>query len=186
MPFDINSARKAGYSDNEIADFLASQNPKFDINGARKAGYSDAEIVHHLSTPQQMSGVLREPALLGSNIVKGAASLATIPDALTNLEDKYVAAPLARTIMGEPADFGTPGGAVNPFLKPSDVYPALQKMGITDRSDLIPQNMGERLLASAGQGAGATVPIALTGGVAAAPLAAAQGGGGGYCNAGYA
>lgn len=48
--FDINGARKAGYSDAEIADHLAKSRG-FDTAGARKAGYSDAEILSHLSGP---------------------------------------------------------------------------------------------------------------------------------------
>lgn len=46
--FDIQSARQAGYSDDEIASHLASTR-KFDLEGAKKAGYSPAEIVEHLS-----------------------------------------------------------------------------------------------------------------------------------------
>ncbi len=44
----VEVARKAGYSDNEIADSLAKEN-NFDIQGARKAGYSDNEIINYLS-----------------------------------------------------------------------------------------------------------------------------------------
>jgi hypothetical protein len=51
MPFDVQGARAAGYSDKEIADHLA-QDSKFDLAGARKAGYSDSEIIGHLSAPQ--------------------------------------------------------------------------------------------------------------------------------------
>ncbi|MBA2684137.1 MAG: hypothetical protein H0U66_06580 [Gemmatimonadaceae bacterium] len=40
-------ARKAGYSDTEIAQDVA-QSQGFDIAGARKAGYSDNEIIDHL------------------------------------------------------------------------------------------------------------------------------------------
>lgn len=47
MAFDIEGARKEGYSDSEIADYLAQQK-KFDLAGARKEGYSDAEIISHL------------------------------------------------------------------------------------------------------------------------------------------
>jgi len=50
MAFDVNGAKKAGYSDAEIADFLAKDS-KFDATGARKAGYSDAEIIKHLNGP---------------------------------------------------------------------------------------------------------------------------------------
>ena len=49
--YDAVGARKAGYSDRQIADHLAGKG-NFDAKGARKAGYSDAEIVAHLSSPQ--------------------------------------------------------------------------------------------------------------------------------------
>ncbi len=48
--FDVEGARKAGYSDTEIADHLAKQN-NYDAAGARKAGYSDSEILSHLTKP---------------------------------------------------------------------------------------------------------------------------------------
>ena len=49
MGFDVEGARKAGYSEPEIVDHLAKQS-NFDIAGAKKAGYNDAEILQHLST----------------------------------------------------------------------------------------------------------------------------------------
>lgn len=53
MAFDIDGAKKAGYSETEIADYLGQQN-KFDVAGARKAGYKDTDIISHLSsTPIQ-------------------------------------------------------------------------------------------------------------------------------------
>src|SRR3990167_1753166 len=49
MPqFDIDGARKAGYSDDEILSHL-TQSRKFDIEGARSSGYSNDEIISHLS-----------------------------------------------------------------------------------------------------------------------------------------
>lgn len=48
-PSKITEARKAGYSDAEIADFLATSDPK--IQQARDAGYKDEEIVGHLAGP---------------------------------------------------------------------------------------------------------------------------------------
>lgn len=38
MPFDIEAARKAGATDDQILLELASANPNFDVNGAIKAG----------------------------------------------------------------------------------------------------------------------------------------------------
>lgn len=49
MPFDIEGAKKAGYSDAEIADHLGTEQ-KFDVASARKAGYSDMEILGHLTS----------------------------------------------------------------------------------------------------------------------------------------
>lgn len=46
--FDIDAARKAGYSDAEIVDHLAQQN-KFNAAQARASGYSDAELLQHLT-----------------------------------------------------------------------------------------------------------------------------------------
>ena len=48
MAFDIEGARREGYSESEIADYLGKQR-KFDVSGARKEGYSDAEIISHLT-----------------------------------------------------------------------------------------------------------------------------------------
>ncbi len=50
--FDIEGARKAGYSDDEIASHLA-QTSGFDLAGAKAAGYSTNEILSHLSEPSQ-------------------------------------------------------------------------------------------------------------------------------------
>lgn len=47
MAFDVASAKKEGYSDQEIAEYLAQQKG-FNINGARKEGYSNADIIGHL------------------------------------------------------------------------------------------------------------------------------------------
>lgn len=49
--FDVAGARAAGYSDTEIANYLAA-NQGFNINLARSAGYNDTELVNHLTGPQ--------------------------------------------------------------------------------------------------------------------------------------
>lgn len=53
--FDVDGARKAGYSDDEIIQHL-SQNSGFDVEGATKAGYSKQDIINHLSTPAPAPG----------------------------------------------------------------------------------------------------------------------------------
>jgi hypothetical protein len=49
MPFDVDGAKKAGYSDDEIQQHLKSEYPKFDFDSAREAGYSLNEISSHLT-----------------------------------------------------------------------------------------------------------------------------------------
>jgi hypothetical protein len=65
--FDVDGARKAGYSDDEILQHLTTSRA-FDVDGATKAGYSKAEIIQHLSTtpkpaliPGAPGGLPQEP-----------------------------------------------------------------------------------------------------------------------------
>jgi hypothetical protein len=53
--FDVNAARQAGYSDDEILSHL-TQTRSYDIGGALKAGYSKGEIIDHLSGTPTSSG----------------------------------------------------------------------------------------------------------------------------------
>jgi hypothetical protein len=52
--FDVQGARKAGYTDEEIARHLASES-NFDFEGASQAGYSAGDIIKHLTSeaPEQ-------------------------------------------------------------------------------------------------------------------------------------
>lgn len=47
--FDVNAARQAGYSDDEILTHL-TQSRNFDVPGALKSGYSKTDIINHLSS----------------------------------------------------------------------------------------------------------------------------------------
>jgi len=51
MDFNVEAAKKSGYSDSEIASYLA-KDANFDIEGAKKSGYSDPEIIQHLVNDQ--------------------------------------------------------------------------------------------------------------------------------------
>lgn len=48
MAFDVEGARKAGYSDAEIAAFLAKSS-NYDLKAAKSAGYSDGDVIAHLA-----------------------------------------------------------------------------------------------------------------------------------------
>lgn len=82
MAFDIEGARKAGYSDTEIADYLGQENG-FDTAAALKSGYTPDEIIGHLTAAPSASST-SEPApeksflsSVGDNftsLVKGVAA----------------------------------------------------------------------------------------------------------------
>lgn len=75
MPFDLNGATKAGYSNSEIAGYLAQQNPDFDYSGAKKAGYGDDEIATHLSS---LPSSLHATSGIGNDLKGDAADEAAV------------------------------------------------------------------------------------------------------------
>jgi hypothetical protein len=86
MAFDIEGARKAGYTDAEIASHLA-QRDGFDLSAAKKAGYSDGEVISHLagSATSPGSAVGQIPTETPSSITPAApvSSTKTVPGLLT-------------------------------------------------------------------------------------------------------
>lgn len=79
MPFDLEGAKKAGYSDSDIADYLGAQS-KFDVAGARKAGYQDAELIQHLSSnspPKPTQGASGQDAPRMAGLKRATGELAT-------------------------------------------------------------------------------------------------------------
>ena len=84
--FDIQAAKQAGYSDQEIENFLTQNHPNFDVHAAIKAGYSLPEIAGELNNPaQQDPGLLKSAAAGVMSGVPGAeAATAGIESALEN------------------------------------------------------------------------------------------------------
>lgn len=58
MAFDIQGARQAGASDDQIAQYLAQSQPKFDVQGALKAGATLEQISGEIENPSQQSSAL--------------------------------------------------------------------------------------------------------------------------------
>lgn len=86
--FDILGAVNAGYSETEIADFLAKEE-KFDTTAAREAGYSDREILAELTKPPPglvetfTGGVKRsigELGILATDTLPALAASAVLPE----------------------------------------------------------------------------------------------------------
>lgn len=107
MAFDIEGAKKAGYSDQEIESYLskkqATSEKPFDVEGAKKAGYSDKEIEQYLAKKQPKQPEkpkLQEPATLkgsaqafGSGFGGGVGG--AIPDLLKLIEPFASVSPTA-------------------------------------------------------------------------------------------
>ncbi|CAH0354055.1 hypothetical protein [Aquabacterium sp. CECT 9606] len=82
MDFDIEGAKRAGYSDQEIVEHLSKQSG-FDVAGARKAGYNDAEIVGHMQGNSKQSQPQEEGRSLARSGAEGLwRSAAGIGDTL--------------------------------------------------------------------------------------------------------
>lgn len=101
--FDVDAARKAGYSDDEILSHL-TQTRKFDVEGALGKGYSKADVIGYLSgTPAEGGGVPGAP--FGLPGVPSARSEALKE---TSRENENVFQPSQRTSLTkmEPSFFG--------------------------------------------------------------------------------
>ncbi len=74
--FDVDGARKAGYTDTEIADKLASVS-QFDSAGARAAGFKDSDIIARLTAPTPVQASTSpatqvktdDPGIMGSMVI---------------------------------------------------------------------------------------------------------------------
>ena len=96
MAFDVAGALKAGYSEQEVADYLGQQK-KFDTPAALKAGYTPAEIIQHLSTAETKA---QAPAgFSASNL--GLAALAGLTGGAKSLTDIFGANNYASRKLGE-------------------------------------------------------------------------------------
>jgi hypothetical protein len=116
--FDVEGARRAGYTDAEIADFLAGEDA-FDTAAARAAGYTDAEIIGHLSGPSTPVKPPRTDAAKYAEITTGALA----PYATAALVGGAAGAPFA----GIGAIPGAAGGVLS--LGVADLGTALYNLG---------------------------------------------------------
>lgn len=149
--------------------------------------------------PQQISGVMREPAIVGSGLVQGAAGLLGFPGDVTRGITALGGAQAAGELQGNPLPaaptFDEPGKfSAFSVLTPQALAAAPGKqqitsptghnpidtetltgltnaMGLTNRPDLQPQGLGENLLSGASKGVGMVAPTMLTGGVSTVPAA---------------
>lgn len=107
--FDVEGARAAGYTDAEIADYLANQEA-FSAIDAREAGYTDAEIIDYLAKPsaKPVKSAKPEPDRSAAQLA-GVASSALLPYATVAGLGAAAGAPFA----GIGAPFGAAAGVAS-------------------------------------------------------------------------
>lgn len=93
MAFDVDGARKAGYSDAEIADHLG-QTSKFDVGGARTAGYSDSDIIGHLTVVAPPSPEQERPSNWRIAAESPAKAVNTFADHVLNTPTRLLNFPI--------------------------------------------------------------------------------------------
>jgi hypothetical protein len=195
--FDVQAARKAGYTDAEIADHLASQRG-FDVGAARQSGYKDAEIVDHLVPPasfgKRAMNAVGDAALAVGNAkksvddyvttqaVRAGGGLASLPGTVAKgAEWGY------RQLGIDPASIFGPQGAKVLGTMASD-FPTADKISDTVQSavNVRPVNLegnipGGKIIDTGMQG---LLGAAMTGGLSAPGLMAGALGGAGSETAG--
>ena len=80
--FDYEGAKKEGYSDTEIFEFLKVQVPEYDFEGAIKEGYKPEEINAFLGSyeaPEQESNLLQKAGRVAGQFGLGALEAQTYP-----------------------------------------------------------------------------------------------------------
>lgn len=80
--FDVEGARKAGYTDTEIADFVAKES-NYDIKAARASGYSDSEVLAHLAGTQPIQpkpGIVDRAGDIFSGNLRETPETQALPD----------------------------------------------------------------------------------------------------------
>jgi hypothetical protein len=76
--FDFEGARRAGYSNEEIANHLSQNNPNFDVQGAIQSGYSPEEVYEHLNTMRQPSRAKSIASAGFKGLRRGLSTLPTL------------------------------------------------------------------------------------------------------------
>ncbi len=127
MPFDLEGARKAGYSDAEIASALSNKH-RFDLAGAKKAGYTDGEIIAKLAARDVVTipGQDAPPAVQKEPEGPGALDrIAGAPEALLTA----VTGATAGTIAGALGGLNQMGRDVSGLVREGAAYKPEQSVG---------------------------------------------------------
>lgn len=171
--FDVEAAKKAGYSEDEIRQFLLGSSG---AQAAKKAGYSDQEILDHFGlsasapapAPSLGEQVNREASIAGGGLVKGIAAAAALPSTLSHaadwLERKAAGALGLPVASPEEAQASRTSGPIGQLSAALDLPSMATTQGAVNALGLAgptPETMGERFLSAGAQGVGAALATPL-------------------------
>lgn len=129
MAFDVEGALKAGYTEADIASYLAEQKG-FDLAGARKAGYSDGDIVTHLVGKPAPTAAPAAEAKPTTEFAPGEEAVKGVKSGVSAVKSMWEGAGIAKDV-----------GVATQTAKALDLYSQIDK-GALNRSNLTPEKAG--------------------------------------------
>lgn len=120
--FDYKSALDAGYSEDEIKDYLSSTQKDFDVKGALDAGYTLDEVSNYISNPEQKKAEhstlekgARVAAQYGLGAIEGSVPGLVYDVAVSPINSKPFAENQQRQRIGEDVEFLLESNAGKPI-----------------------------------------------------------------------
>lgn len=136
----------------------------FNVQGALAAGYTQAQIDQYLQS-RQLQGVARLPAMVGSEALSGLETVAGLPGSAMQAANEYLFNPVAKALGGRPAP-PPPLPTVSDLTGATNRLGLTNNVALMPGMGAHPEL--ERLAAGAARGAGAAIPTLGIGGVPAA------------------
>lgn len=112
MAFDIDRAKKAGYSDSEIASFLKQQHANFDVDGAIKAGYSLKDIAARTNKPSPQPPTPPNPIMTAAKTALNGNPVTGLPAQGSEVMGKLPPEAQRGIMTAAGAEIGLPAGPV--------------------------------------------------------------------------
>jgi hypothetical protein len=150
MAYDVEGARKAGLSDAEINNYLASKY-KYNLAGAREAGVPDAEILTHLlakdkpkAAPAPTTAPGSAPILSPEEVTTQAEPTVQPKTGLTEQQKKQLAEETAKYEREVPFLQRITDPLKSGFAAAKGILPGVQVANIQNEINLIREGKGYR------------------------------------------
>lgn len=116
------------------------------------------------SAPQDPNPVTRYGKMVGGGLAQGVGEVLGLPGTVIDVVNDLL-----------PAEYKHDSPILRAIPTGESIRAGLRQMGVSDRADADPQNLGEEFLAGGATGVGSSLPFLLTGGASLAPQLLASG-----------